>query len=81
MQVRVRYFSQLKEAAGTATETIELADGATVSQLLTEVYRLHPDVEKWDRQVLVGAHLEFVGREHELAAGEEIALMPPVQGG
>ena len=34
-----------------------------------------------DKSILVGAGLEFVDRNYKLNPGEEIAIMPPVQGG
>jgi molybdopterin converting factor small subunit len=81
MEIRVQYFSQLRESSGLAEEVVELPAGATVASLLAHLYRHHPALEKWDRHLLVGAKLEFVERACQLEAGEEIALMPPVQGG
>jgi molybdopterin converting factor small subunit len=81
MRVSVQYFSQLKEIAGCAEEPVELADGATVAELLAELYRRHAALEKWDRNLLVGVGLEFVERETVLQPDEEVAIMPPVQGG
>lgn len=81
MRVRVLYFSQLREIAGAAEETVDLAEGARVADLLVQLYRLHPALEKWDRQILVGAGVEFVEREAALQPNDEIAIMPPVQGG
>jgi molybdopterin converting factor small subunit len=81
MKIRVRYFSQLKEIAGTSDEVVDLNPAATVADLLAQVYRLHSGLQKWDRQLLIGAGLEFVGRDYLIQTEEEIALMPPVQGG
>ncbi len=81
MRVAVQLFSQLKEIAGAPEEAIELPEGASVQELLAELYRLHPALEKWDRQILIGSGVEFVEREHALQPNEQIAIMPPVQGG
>lgn len=81
MEIGVQYFSQLRDAAGVGDETVELAAGATVAQLLAELYQRHPALEKWDRQILLGIGVEFVEREQVLRPNEQVAIMPPVQGG
>jgi molybdopterin converting factor small subunit len=40
-----------------------------------------PALRAHDKSILIGAGLEFVDRNYNLHAGEEIAIMPPVQGG
>ncbi|MGH7938762.1 MAG: MoaD/ThiS family protein [Bryobacteraceae bacterium] len=81
MRVSVRFFSQLREAAGASEEEVELPASAEVADLLARLYQLHPGLEKWDRHLLIGVGLEFVERNYLLQPDEEIALMPPVQGG
>jgi MoaE-MoaD fusion protein len=81
MRIHVQFFSQLKESVGAPDEIVELPEEATIANLLAQLYRLHPGLEKWDRHLLVGSNLEFVERSHRLQPNEEIALMPPVQGG
>ena len=81
MQIAVQYFSQLRELAGGAEETIELPNEVTVAELLARLYRAHPALQKWDRNILVGVGLEFVERDHALQPNDQVAIMPPVQGG
>lgn len=81
MRVAVLYFSQLKEIAGCSEEFVELAGGATVGKLLARIYELHPRLEKWDRNLLIGAGVEFVERDYVIQPNDEVAIMPPVQGG
>jgi molybdopterin converting factor small subunit len=81
MRISVQFFSQLKEIAGAPEEQIELPDEATIGDLLAQLYRLHPGLEKWDRTLLVGAGVEFVERDRVVQPGDQIAIMPPVQGG
>ena len=40
-----------------------------------------PALRAHDKSILIGAGLEFVDRNYTLNPGEEIAIMPPVQGG
>ena len=81
MRVAVQFFSQLKELAGGAEETLELPNNATTGQLLARLYELHPGLAKWDRHLLLGVGVEFVERDYVLQPNDEVAVMPPVQGG
>ncbi|MEO8045281.1 MAG: MoaD/ThiS family protein [Spartobacteria bacterium] len=79
--MKVQFFSQLKEIAGAGEREIALPAGSIVADLLAQLYREHPALEKWDRNLLIGAGLDFVGRDYVLRPNDEIAIMPPVQGG
>jgi len=60
---------------------LELPQGASVRELLEKIYAQKPALRAHDKSILVGAGLEFVDRNYKLNPGEEIAIMPPVQGG
>lgn len=79
--MKVQFFSQLKEIVGAGELTLDLPDGTPVSELLARLYRDFPALEQWDRNLLIGAGVDFVGREHRISPNDEIAIMPPVQGG
>ena len=79
--MKVQFFSQLKEIVGASEITLHLPDGTSVADLLARLYRDFPELEKWDRNLLVGAGLEFVGRDYVIQPNDQIAIMPPVQGG
>ena len=81
MKVRVQFYAQLRELIGVHELELELGQGATVRELLDEVYGQQPQLRAHDKSILVGASLEFVDRNHKLNPGEDIAIMPPVQGG
>ena len=81
MRLRVQFFSQLKEIAGAGEIALDLPAGTTVAELLAQLYRAYPALEKWDRNLLLGAGVEFVERDYVLQPNDEIAIMPPVQGG
>jgi molybdopterin converting factor small subunit len=81
MKVRVAFFSQLIEVAGLAAVELEIKDGAIVEDLLELLYLRTPRLRDWNGSILVGAGLEFVGRDHVLRPAEEVSIMPPVQGG
>ena len=81
MNVRVQFYAQLRELIGIDEVELELPQGATVRELLEEIYAQRPALRAYDKSILVGAGLEFVERNYKLNPGEEIAIMPPVQGG
>jgi molybdopterin converting factor small subunit len=81
MKIRAQFYAQLCDITGAQTLDVDLADGARVSDLLEKIYTEFPRLRERDRGILVGAGMEFVGRNYELNSGEEISIMPPVQGG
>ncbi len=79
--VRARLFARLREQAGTDTESLEVPAGSTVSDVYDAVKRLHPGLEA-DRNALRAAlNQEFAEWDTAVAAGDEVAFIPPVSGG
>jgi molybdopterin converting factor small subunit len=81
MKIHAQFFAQLRDVVGTSEVTLELNDGATVGDLLEAIYKGSPALRSWDKSILAGAGVEFIRRDHILKPNEEIAIMPPVQGG
>jgi MoaD family protein len=81
MRVRVQFYAQLRDLVGTRQFDVDVADGATVRDLLQQVYAQQPKLQAHDKSILIGAGVEFVDRNYKLSPGEEISIMPPVQGG
>jgi len=80
MKVRVQFFAQLRDLATAQELIVDLAKGASVADLLEKIYAKAPALRSRDKSILVGAGLEFVDRNYKLTPGEEISIMPPVQG-
>ena len=81
MRITTQFFSQLKEIVGASELSVELRENSTVADLLAQLYEKFPALKKWDANILIGAGVDFVGRDHRLQPNESIAIMPPVQGG
>jgi MoaD family protein len=81
MKVSVQFYAQLRDIFGKSKVDFDLSDGSAVSDLLEAIYQRCPDLRVHDRNILTGAGVEFVDRNYKLKVGEEIAIMPPVQGG
>jgi len=81
MRVKVQFFSQLKEIVGGGEVVLDLPAEGTVGDLLAKLFQAYPALQEWDRNLLIGAGLEFVGRDYIIQPNDDIAVMPPVQGG
>ncbi len=79
--MKVQFFSQLKEIVGASELTLELPDDSSVAELLARLYLDFPELAKWDRNILVGVGVDFVERDQVIRPNDQIAIMPPVQGG
>ena len=76
MRVTVRFFAGLRERAGTDRREVDLPDGVTVADLW-------PALELGDEPsgLLYAVNRAYAERTERLAAGDEVALIPPVSGG
>ena len=81
MTVAVLYFSLLRDISGCERETIALDGSADVAGLIEKMYARYPALSEWDKSLLVAVNGEYATRETVLTDGDEVALMPPVQGG
>ena len=81
MKVRVQFFSRLRDLAGVAEMELELPEGTRAADLLETLYLRTPALRDWDKSILVAAGVEFVGRDYLVQTGDNISIMPPVQGG
>jgi molybdopterin synthase catalytic subunit len=81
MELRVQFYSHLRDLAAVSELPMELPEGAVVSDLLERLYEERPALRAADKTILVAAGVEFVDRQYRLRSGEEISIMPPVQGG
>ncbi|MCH2061184.1 MAG: MoaD/ThiS family protein [Verrucomicrobiales bacterium] len=82
MKIRILFFSVLQDIAGCEELELELpVDVGNMGQLLDLLYDRWPLLGDWRGKILTAADLQYVGSEHVLEDGQEIAIMPPVQGG
>ncbi len=76
MEVTVRLFAALRERAGTGQRRLELPEGARVA----DVWPLLELGEQPDG-LLFAVNRHYASEDDALAAGDEVALIPPVSGG
>jgi molybdopterin synthase sulfur carrier subunit len=81
MKIHVQFYAQLRDLVGIREQEIDLPEEATVKDLLDKIYAQQPALRAHDKSILIGVGVEFVDRDYKLKSGEEISIMPPVQGG
>jgi molybdopterin synthase sulfur carrier subunit len=81
MNVRVLFFSVLKDLTGAGEVPWECGSGETAGGLLKQLYARWPKLADWDSSLLVAIDQAYVKRDAALSEGCEVAVMPPVQGG
>lgn len=83
MKLKVLFFSTLREIAGRDEMILKVdRDGPIhVRDVLEMLYGQMPGLADWDAQVLLALDEAYVAREAEVSEGQELAIMPPVQGG
>jgi molybdopterin converting factor subunit 1 len=80
--VRVLYFAAARELCGTAAEAIAIdGEGTTVGVLLQAIAGRHPGLRPLIHRMRVAVNGELVQGDQPIAAGDEVAVLPPVAGG
>ena len=81
MKVEVLLFASLRDLAQSDRISVELAEDATVADLLISISTQYPLLE--DRVALsrVPVNDRFSRSEDPIPSGSELALIPPVSGG
>lgn len=74
--IQVKFFASLREQMGTSAQSLP-ADGL---QHVGDVWAAVADFPM-PANLLVAINHEYVGREHAVRDGDEVAFFPPVTGG
>lgn len=81
MRVRILFFGMLKELAGRASDTIEVAEGASVADVLRNYEAQIPRLKDALSSLALAVNQQYAGPGTKLNPDDEIALLPPVSGG
>jgi MoaE-MoaD fusion protein len=81
MRVRVLFFGRFKEIVGVAKDEVQLADGARVEDLFKQYGDQHPELAGFRASAAAAVNQQFAEWGAALAAGDEVAFLPPVSGG
>ena len=81
IRVTVLFFGRLKDVAGHAADSAEVADAATIEQLFALYMARYPELAKYRSSVVASRNQEFAAWDTPLRSGDEVAFLPPVSGG
>jgi molybdopterin converting factor subunit 1 len=81
IRVRVLYFGQAREAAGTGAEEISLPGTSSVGALVSRSMKAHQGLRTISAAMRVAVNEEVAAEGHLLADGDVVAFLPPVAGG
>ena len=80
MKVSVKCFSQVQYALGQTELLLELENGSKASDL-EKLIRIRAKGKLDDVSLRVAINKNYVNEDTELQDGDEVAFIPPVQGG
>ncbi len=80
MSVTVLLFASYAEALGSSSLQLDLAEGATVRQLLAGL-RDRAGGRQLPPEPLVAVNERYAPSDRALRAGDTVAIIPPVAGG
>ena len=81
MRVSVLLWAQMRIAAGREKIEIDMADGARLEEALDRLYAQNPALAVHRPFARAAVGNEYVDGDPILQPGDEISLIPPVQGG
>ncbi len=81
MTIRILMFASLAAQVGKRQLSLDLPDRATVADALDALAQQFPDVASLRGNLAVAVNQSYTAESHELSAGDELALIPPVSGG
>jgi molybdopterin converting factor subunit 1 len=81
VQVRTLFFASYRDALGTGSLDLELPDGSTVGELVGRLRARGAPFDRLPPTPAVAVNRALVRADVRLAAGDEVAFLPPVAGG
>ena len=81
MRVTVQLFARLRELAGRADLSLDVAAGATIRDVWRQVAAAHPALAPYESSVSSARNEDFARMNAVVNDGDAIAFLPPVSGG
>ena len=81
IQVKVLFFGPLREVVGRAEDSVHLAEGSPIQALFDQYAARCPELAGYHKSLVASLNQEFASWNSPLAAGDEVAFLPPVSGG
>jgi molybdopterin converting factor subunit 1 len=81
MRVTVRLFARLRDIAGAAELTRDIAQGATIQSVWRQLAGEYPELGQYERSISSAVNADYARMDQVLSDGDEVAFLPPVSGG
>jgi molybdopterin synthase catalytic subunit len=81
VKITVQFFSFLRQLAGQTETVLNLPDGSTVADALTQLQAKFPRLKEAEQTTLIAIGVEFATRSGQLHDGDVLSLMSSLQGG
>jgi len=81
MKVRLLSFAVLREIVGSSEIDLEVPAGSRALDVWQMLRDRHPELAALERPPMTAINEEYADPAVELAAGDELAFIPPVAGG
>jgi molybdopterin converting factor subunit 1 len=81
VRVTVRLFARLRDIAGAAELTREIAAGSTIRTVWRELVAEFPGFAEYDRSISSAVNADYARMDQGLRDGDDVAFLPPVSGG
>jgi molybdopterin converting factor subunit 1 len=81
VRVKVLFFSRIRELTGLGEDTIEISDRASLDDVFRHYVGRYPKLGGFRASLVASRNQEFAAWDTRIAAGDEIAFLPPVSGG
>jgi MoaE-MoaD fusion protein len=81
MRVRVLFFGQLRDIIGRQEDSLELQQGARVSEVMSHYAQEFPGFQPISASIACSVNQEYASGSAVLRDGDEVGLLPPVSGG
>jgi molybdopterin synthase sulfur carrier subunit len=80
-RIKMVYFAQAREAAGTNREVLALPGTPRVSAALSKAFTIHPRLGALENVIRVAVNEEIISDDALLRDGDRVAILPPIVGG
>jgi molybdopterin converting factor subunit 1 len=81
MRVTVRLFARLRDLAGAAEMSRDVAPGATIRAVWRGLAGEFPELAAYERSISAALNADYARMDAEVHDGDEIGFLPPVSGG
>ena len=81
LSIRTLFFAAYRDLLGTSELAVELAEGATVGDLVVDLRERGAPFDALPERPAVAVNRTYASADVTLGHGDEVAFIPPVAGG